>query len=107
MAKKSTPTPLPVRRALSDVGRHLADWRRLQGPTEEQVADRAGITRFTLRRIERGYSATFENVLRVARALGVVGSVVAAFDPMQTDVGRARPLESLPRRAPGRREMRG
>jgi transcriptional regulator with XRE-family HTH domain len=87
------------------VGQHLSDWRRLQNVTAEQVADRAGISLFTVRRIEDGAGASLENILRVARALGVLDQVISAFDPTMTDVGRARALDALPRRASGRRGM--
>jgi transcriptional regulator with XRE-family HTH domain len=94
-----------VRRAIREVGRHLSDWRRLQGLTAGQVADRAGTSLGTVYRIESGEGASLENILRVARALGVVDRVVAAFDPTTTDIGRARALDALPRRVSGRRGM--
>ncbi len=103
MPPRSSPTPPAVRRAIRDVGTHLSDWRRLQDLTAEQVADRAGIAPGTLHRIEAGKGASLENILRVARALGIADPVVAAFDPAGTDIGRARALEALPRRASGRR----
>jgi transcriptional regulator with XRE-family HTH domain len=105
MPRRATPTPPTIRRALRDVGQHLSDWRRLQNLTAEQVADRAGISLVTVRRIEDGIGASLENILRVARALGVVDQVVSAFDPLATDVGRARALDTLPRRASGRRRI--
>jgi hypothetical protein len=39
-----------------------------------------------------------ENVLRVARALGVLDQIAAAMDPYATDVGRLRSEEQLPQR---------
>jgi transcriptional regulator with XRE-family HTH domain len=97
-----SPTPLPVRRALRATGSNLSGWRRLQALSAQQVADRAGIGVATLHRIERGDGASFENILRVARALGVLDRVIAAFDPSETAVGRMRALESLPKRIRGR-----
>ncbi len=83
---------------MRDTGRHLADWRRIRGLTTRQVADRAGIGIATLDRIEAGSGATFENILRVARALGILESVIVGFDPSETDVGKLRSLDALPRR---------
>lgn len=103
MPERATPTPIAVGRAVREIGRHLADWRRLQGLTAAQVADRAGISTATMQRIESGSGASLENILRVSRALGVLSQVVAAFDPMTTDLGRARALEQLPRRVSRRR----
>ena len=96
MAK--TPTPGPVRRALTDLGDHLATWRRLRALTAAQVADRAGVARSVVTNLENGSGATLENTLRVARALGVLDPVVDAVDPYRSDVGRLRSEEQLPRR---------
>jgi hypothetical protein len=49
-------------------------------------------------RLEGGQGASLESVLRVARALGVLDSAVAALDPYATDVGRLRSEEALPER---------
>lgn len=93
-----TPTPLPVVRALSVIGSQLATWRRLRGLTAEQVADRAGVSRGTVAALESGRGASLENALRLARALGVLELLVKAADPYETDLGRARAEEELPRR---------
>lgn len=93
-----TPTPLPVRRALGTIGTQLAIWRRLRGLTAEQVADRAGVSRGTVVALETGRGASLENALRVARALGVLDLLAKAADPYETDLGRARAEEELPRR---------
>ena len=106
MPSRGTQTPPAIGRAVREVGRHLSDWRRLQNLSAEQVADRAGISRATMHRIEAGAGASFENILRVARALGVVDQVIAAFDPTTTDVGRARALDALPRRVSRQRGMK-
>lgn len=49
-------------------------------------------------RLENGQGASLENLLRVARALGVLDSLVTALDPYSTDVGRLRSEEILPKR---------
>lgn len=91
--------PRAVQRAATDVGRSVATWRRLQRLTSAQLADRAGIARSTLSRLENGDAGvSFENVLRVWRALGVVDAVVDVVDPYQSDVGRMRADEVLPQR---------
>jgi transcriptional regulator with XRE-family HTH domain len=95
----TTPTPPPVRRASRDIGESLAAWRRLRGLTEAQVADRAGVSRATVQRLSRDpASVSVENLLRVARALGVMDEIVRSLDPMSTDVGRMRAEERLPKR---------
>ncbi len=93
------PTPIPVRRGLQQIGTRLATWRRLRGLTAEEVAARAGVSRRTLAVLESGAgNARLETILRVARVLGVLDDIVAAFDPYNSDVGRLRADEQLPRR---------
>jgi len=99
---EKTVVPLAVARALRVLGTHVSDWRKLQRLTTAQVAERAGISRDTLRAIEQGKgTASTENLLRVLRILGVLDGVVAAADPYQTDVGRLRADEILPKRVRG------
>lgn len=98
------PTPRPVSRAAREIGENLAGWRKLQGLTAAQVAERAGISRPTLRALEHGTGTTsLENALRVARALGVMKGLVDAVDPYLSDVGRMRSHERLPKRVRHRR----
>lgn len=100
MAKRDAkPVPIPVRRALREMGDDIVTWRKLQRLTAAQVADRAGIDVKTLRSLEHGEgSASLANTLRVARAIGVLDRFVAALDPYTTDVGRLRAEERLPTR---------
>jgi transcriptional regulator with XRE-family HTH domain len=91
-------TPIAVANGQRRMGEELAIWRRLRRLTAAQVADRAGISRYTVMRLENGQGATMENLLRVARALGVLDLLVVALDPYQTDVGRLRSEEALPER---------
>lgn len=97
--RRPNPTPVPVRRAMSDVGTHLSTWRRLRRLTQAQVAERAQISLSTLVALEEGTGGTrLENLLRVARVLGTMDSLVTALDPYETDVGRLRSDEHLPAR---------
>ncbi|WP_030436307.1 helix-turn-helix domain-containing protein [Actinoplanes subtropicus] len=85
--------------AARSIGEQFVAWRKLQGLTAEQVSERAGISRTTLRRIETGDTGVgLRAFLSVARALGVLDALVAATDPYETDLGRARADEALPRR---------
>jgi transcriptional regulator with XRE-family HTH domain len=98
-------TPIAVASGLRRIGEDLATWRRLRRLTAAQVADRAGVSRHTVMRLENGAGAGLESVLRVARALGVLDSLATALDPYATDVGRMRSEEALPERVrPPRRE---
>lgn len=98
-AKPTSPSPLPVRRALRDIGGHVRAWRKLRGLTQNQLADRAGVDRKTLMRVERGDGGvSLEIMLRVLHGLGVLDGVPTAVDPYETDVGRLRADDLLPRR---------
>jgi transcriptional regulator with XRE-family HTH domain len=94
----ATKTPVAVAGAQRRIGEHLATWRKLRQLTAAQVADRAGISRYTVMRLESGEGVSMENLLRVARALGVLDMVVSALDPYATDWGRLRSQEALPER---------
>lgn len=80
-----------IDRQLAEFGEHVRGWRMVLGLTAQQVSERAGITRDTLRKIEAGDpSAGFGNVAQVLRALGVLDQVVEAVDPLKSDIGRLR-----------------
>ncbi len=92
-------TPVRVQRAAADIGTQLAAWRRMENLTAVQVAERANISRDTLRRLEHGDpGVSLETVLGVVRALGALDRLVDALDPYQTDLGRARASTALPKR---------
>lgn len=72
-------------------GEHVRGWRMVLGLTAQQVSERAGITRDTLRKIESGDQGVgFGNVAQVLRALGVLDQVVDVIDPLKSDIGRLR-----------------
>jgi transcriptional regulator with XRE-family HTH domain len=88
-----------VRRALRGTAESLGAWRRLRGLTQAQLADRAGVSESTVYRLERGDGGiSVENLLRVLRALGLLEALPRALDPYESDVGRMRSDEQLPRR---------
>jgi transcriptional regulator with XRE-family HTH domain len=81
------------------LGTHVSNWRKLNRLTAAQVAERAGISRDTLRAIEQGKgTVSTENLLRVLRVIGIMDAVVKSADPYETDVGRLRMDEILPKR---------
>ena len=88
-----------TQRTAKTLGEQLVTWRKLLGLTAEQVADRAGISRNTLRKIEHGdLGVGLEAFLDVARVLGLGEQLNTAFDPYETDFGRARADQKLPER---------
>jgi transcriptional regulator with XRE-family HTH domain len=83
--------PAVIRKSAREIGQDFVGWRKVLGLTAAQVADRADLTRDTLRKLEHGDpSVSFHVVLRVARALGILDTLTTALDPLDTDLGRAR-----------------
>lgn len=99
-------TPAVVTRALGDLGSHLQTWRKLNGVTQELLAERAGVSTPTLRALESGQSVSTDSLARVLRALGVLDTVVASADPLSSDLGRLRAGEALPARVRTPRSVR-
>ncbi len=92
-------TPPAIKRAQRGLVEDIAVWRKLRGLTQAQLADRAGIGRATLARFERGEGGiSLESLLRILRALGILENLTRALDPYESDIGRMRSDEALPRR---------
>jgi transcriptional regulator with XRE-family HTH domain len=99
----AAPRRKPLPRAVKQTGRRIADdlgvWRKLRGLTQAQLADRSGVSLATVARLESGDgNVTLESLLRILRALGILDGVAKALDPYESDVGRMRSEEELPRR---------
>lgn len=93
------PVPIRVRRAAETMGEQLVTWRKLLNLTAQQVSERASVDRKTLRRLEHGDPGVgFDVFLNVLRALGQLDRVVEVLDPYETDLGRARADDALPKR---------
>ena len=89
-----------INRQLTEFGEHVRGWRMVLGLTAQQVSERAGITRDTLRKIESGNpNVSFNSVAQVLRALGLLDRVVDAVDPLNSDIGRLRADRLTRRRA--------
>jgi transcriptional regulator with XRE-family HTH domain len=85
--------------AFKDAGESIRTWRKLYRLKAAQVADRAGISLGTLRKIEKGDPGVgMDAFLEVLRSLGLLDSFTESLDPMNSDLGRARLSENLPER---------
>lgn len=94
----ATRTPIAVSRAQREIAANLDLARRQQRITVDLLADRAGISAPTLRRLLREGAGSLENYLRVARILDLLQGSVDATDPLNTPIGRIRADEDTPKR---------
>lgn len=77
--------------ALRALGANVRAWRKILGVTAELLAQRANVSRATVRRIEHGEGGVRADLLMsVLGAIGQEKAVIKATDPLNTDIGRAR-----------------
>ncbi|MDR1014560.1 MAG: helix-turn-helix domain-containing protein [Coriobacteriales bacterium] len=88
-----------VAAAATQLGENIRTWRKLLGLRAEQVAQRADISSVTYSKIENGcQGVSLSKFLAVLRALGLLEKVATATDPYESDLGRARADQILPKR---------
>lgn len=94
-----TNLPIPVIKALRKMGQDINDARRRRRITIELMAERAGLSRATIGKIEKGDPTTsmggYASVLFV---LGMEGSLCDLVDSVHDLVGRRLEDEKLPQR---------
>lgn len=93
--------PIPVRTKLcaQRIGESLSTWRRMLDIPSQELADRAGVSRETISRLENGDpSVSFSTVLNVCGVLDILDRLENAVDPYETDLGRARADQLIPQR---------
>jgi transcriptional regulator with XRE-family HTH domain len=96
MKKMITPK---VMGACAEIGASLKTWRILYELKAVQVAERAGISLGTLRKIENGDpSVSVGAFMEVARSLGLLTPIAESLDPLNSDLGRARVTDNMPKR---------
>lgn len=102
----SAPLPLsaPVTRALAKLGRDLALARRRRRLTQASLAERAGIARKTLTRLEKGDPrVALEYLGRVMQVLGEIERLGQLLDTGVDQAGLLMMDEDLPRRVRARK----
>lgn len=67
----------PDRAVLGELGARLARYRLNRNLTQEALAERAGVSRPTVARLEQGNSTTLSNLIRVLRGLDLVENLEA------------------------------
>ncbi len=97
---KSKPTlPIPLIKALRKMGQDISDARRRRRIKMELMAHRAGISRGTLAKIEKGDPATsIGGYALVLFALGMTNRISDLVDANHDLTGRQLEEENLPQR---------
>lgn len=83
-------------RLLQEFGTHIRRWRKVNNMSASDVADRAFVTRETLRNIESGTGAPrMDSLFAILAVIGIADAVVDAANPYNSDVARVRIDEIL------------
>lgn len=78
-------------RLLREFGTNIQRWRKLNNITATDLAQRAFVSRKTLREIEAGTGTSqMASVMAVLSVLGIADTVVSAADPYNSEIGRIR-----------------
>lgn len=80
-------SPVPINQTLSDdavlaeLGQRLSRYRIDAGLTQQALAEKAGISKSTLERMEAGAASQLPNLIRVLRALDMLSMLDVAIPP--------------------------
>ncbi len=92
-------TPLPVKRALRKLGYDLRDARKRRRIPMRLAAERAGISRATLSKIEKGDAGvSLGAYARILFVLGMIKRLIELADPKFDVIGLELESKSLPKR---------
>lgn len=94
-----TALPTVIKKALNKLGQDINDSRRRRRISTELMAERAGIARATLAKIEKGNpSVSMGNYASVIFVLGLTDRLSDLIDANHDVVGRMLEEENLPKR---------
>jgi transcriptional regulator with XRE-family HTH domain len=91
--------PIPVGKALKKLGQNLRDARKRRRIPMQLAAERAGISRTTLDKIEKGdWGVSLQAYAKVLFVLGMVQRLAELADPKFDELGLGLEAENLPQR---------
>lgn len=92
-------TPIPVKRALKKLGQDLGEARKRRRIPMQLAAERAGISRATLSKIERGDDGvSLGAYAKILFILGMIERLAELVDPSLDKLGLELEAENLPKR---------
>lgn len=92
-------TPIPVKRTLKKLGQDLRDARKRRRITMELAAERAGISRATLTKIEKGDDGvSLGAYAKTLFILGMIERLAELADPKFDRLGLGLEADNLPKR---------
>ncbi len=98
------PLPFSVTEACTLLGARIAVARKRRRLTQKEVARRAGLSTFTLIRVEKGVASTeLGSIVRVLWALGLDSTLALVADSLRDEVGQGLERSRLPQRISHRR----
>jgi transcriptional regulator with XRE-family HTH domain len=96
---KNTHLPIPAQKALRKLGKDISDARRRRRIPMELMAERAGFSRITLSKIEKGDASVSMGAYASALfVIGIVNHLAQVADATHDIVGRELEEENLPKR---------
>ena len=91
--------PIPVKRALHKLGRDIRDARRRRRIPTQVMAERAGVSRTTLLKVEKGDpGVSFGTLATVLFVLGILDGLSELADARYDQIGLDLADEWLPQR---------
>lgn len=98
-SRQYSSTPIPVSRAIQKLGEDIRDARRRRRIPVALMAERASISRTTLRKIEKGEPGVSIGIYaRVIFVLGIIHRLAEVAEPSHDAVGLRIEEEHLPKR---------
>jgi transcriptional regulator with XRE-family HTH domain len=102
--KGRQPAPIPVSRAITQLGEDVSRARRRRRLSRASLAERSGVSEATLKRLERGDGAVaLENLARTLYVLGELGRLERLLDTATDELGIQLADEQLPKRVRARK----
>jgi transcriptional regulator with XRE-family HTH domain len=96
--------PIPVSRAITQLGEDVSRARRRRRLSRASLAERSGVSEATLKRLERGDGAVaLENLARTLYVLGELGRLERLLDTATDELGIQLADEQLPKRVRARK----